>query len=122
MAGLHIRLASLVRGQSGPTVCSMVATIEWVRLIGDKHELLLPEMKKRPRIGIPGRSLGTKKWPFMGLATVGEAKNGSGQEQERNHGWDAEGDHYEDDRPGKNGASQHDQEADKDVVAGFLEA
>lgn len=58
----------------------------------------------------------------MGLATGGEAKNGSGQEQERNQGRDAEGDHDEDEQRGEDGAGQHDQEADKDVVAGLLEA
>ena len=101
----------------------MPCTIEGVGLIADEHELLLPEMKKRPRIGIQGRNLRTKKWPLMGLATGGgEAKIGSGRQQERNQGRDAEGDHDEDDRPGQNAGGQHDQEADKYVVAGLLEA
>ena len=100
----------------------MSGTITGVGLIGDEHELLLPEMKKAPKDGNPGAQVEDEKKALDGPGYRAEAKKGSGRQQERNQGRDAEGDHDEDDCPGQNGAGQHDQEADKDVVAGLLEA
>lgn len=56
-----------MRGQTGPTAGSVAGTIEWVRLISDEHELLLPEMKKRPRTGIQGAQVEDEKKAHEGL-------------------------------------------------------